>query len=299
MNYSVLVLDLDGTLTDSRKEITPHTLDVLLEAQRRGLRIVLASGRPVAGIAPLADRLQLADFGGYVLAYNGGQIIRWADRRPVSQRLLPPEVYPYVYAQAKSYGFEVISYATDDAGSDVLVSEAPDNQYVAYESRLNRMACRQVPHLLDAIGQPVPKLLVVGDAEPLHALELRLAAVLADGGASGSAGDGGAEPTEVDVLAHVRGKANVFRSEAFFLEVVPRGVDKAECLAVLLAQLGLDPAQMMACGDGYNDLTMLRYAGLGVAMANAKPEVRAVADFVTRSNDEDGVAYAVERFILQ
>ena len=290
MKYSVLVLDLDGTLTDSRKEITPHTLDVLLEAQRRGLRIVLASGRPVAGIAPIADRLRLAEHDSYILAYNGGQIIRWADRSPVSETLLPPEVYPYVYAEAKSHGFEVISYATEADGSDVLVSEDPDNQYVAYEARLNRMRCRRVPHLLEAIERPVPKLLVVGDPEPLHEFELRLADVLM--------GDEGPRHEDDDVWAYLHGRAGVFRSEAFFLEIVPRGIDKAQCLAVLLAQLGLSRDQMMACGDSYNDLSMIRYAGLGVAMANAKPEVKAVADFITLSNDEDGVAYAVERFIL-
>ena len=289
MKYKILVLDLDGTLTDSRKEITPRTLDVLLEAQRRGLRIVLASGRPVAGIEPVAERLRLAEADGYVLAYNGGQIIRWADRHPVAQTLLPPEIYPYVYAEAKSHGFEVISYATEADGSDILVSEDPDNEYVAYEARLNRMYCRRVPHLLEAIEQPVPKLLVVGDPEPLHEFELRLADMLM--------GDTGPRHQN-DVWAHLHGRAGVFRSEAFFLEIVPRGVDKAECLALLLDRLGLGREEMMACGDSYNDLTMIRYAGLGVAMANAKPEVKAVADFVTLSNDEDGVAHAVERFIL-
>ena len=75
MKYKLLVLDLDGTLTDSRKNITEHTLNTLLEAQERGLKIVLASGRPTYGVAPLADKLQLKKYEGYILSYNGGEII--------------------------------------------------------------------------------------------------------------------------------------------------------------------------------------------------------------------------------
>ena len=77
MAYKLLVLDLDGTLTNSRKEITPHTLDTLIRAQEKGIRIVLASGRPTYGVAPVADALRLADFGGYILSYNGSEIMNW------------------------------------------------------------------------------------------------------------------------------------------------------------------------------------------------------------------------------
>ena len=113
--YRLLVLDLDGTLTNNRKEITPHTERVLLEAQKQGLIIVLASGRPTFGIAPIADRLHLAEYGGYILAYNGGQIIRWSDRKVIYENMLDPAVLPYFYERAKSNGFEILSYAGDVA----------------------------------------------------------------------------------------------------------------------------------------------------------------------------------------
>ena len=89
----------------------------------------------------------------------------------------------------------------------------------------------------------------------------------------------------------------MFRSAPFFLELVPKGIDKAQSLLRLLAKVNLTPADMIAFGDGYNDLSMLRLAGMGVAMANAAPEVRADADCVTLSNEEDGVAVAIERFL--
>ena len=90
----------------------------------------------------------------------------------------------------------------------------------------------------------------------------------------------------------------VFRSEPYFLELVPKGIDKARSLAVLLQKLGMTKEEMIAIGDGFNDLSMIQYAGLGVAMANAQEIVKENADFITLSNEEDGVAHVVEKFIL-
>lgn len=90
----------------------------------------------------------------------------------------------------------------------------------------------------------------------------------------------------------------VFRSEPYFLELVPKGIDKARSLSVLLEKLGMTKDEMIAVGDGFNDLSMIQYAGLGVAMANAQEVVKENADFITLSNEEDGVAHVVEKFIL-
>ena len=101
---------------------------------------------------------------------------------------------------------------------------------------------------------------------------------------------------EQELLDVVGDKMDVFRSAPFFLELVPKGIDKAQSLRRLLAKINLTPADMIAFGDGYNDLSMLKLAGMGVAMANAAPEVRADADYITLSNEEDGVAAALEHF---
>ena len=91
---------------------------------------------------------------------------------------------------------------------------------------------------------------------------------------------------------------SVYRSEPFFLEILPRGIDKAQCLEQLLTVLGMEREEMIACGDGYNDLSMIRFAGLGVAMENAVLPVRNAADYVTYSNNDEGVAHVVEKFLL-
>ena len=101
---------------------------------------------------------------------------------------------------------------------------------------------------------------------------------------------------EEDLAELLGSYMDVFRSAPFFLELVPQGIDKAQSLRRLLAKVNLTPEDMIAFGDGYNDLSMLRLAGMGVAMANAAPEVRAEADYITLSNEEDGVAAALEHF---
>jgi len=91
---------------------------------------------------------------------------------------------------------------------------------------------------------------------------------------------------------------NVYRSEPFFLELMPHGVDKANSLKELLNHLNLSTEQMISCGDGYNDLSMIEYAGMGVAMANARDEIKKVADYITLSNDDDGIAHVIHEFMI-
>ena len=91
---------------------------------------------------------------------------------------------------------------------------------------------------------------------------------------------------------------NVMRSEAFFIEVTAKGIDKARTLERVIGPIGVSQYNTICCGDGFNDISMVRYAGVGVAMGNAKEEVKAVADYVTASNEEDGIAEVVDKFIL-
>lgn len=99
MKYKLLVLDLDGTLTNSKKVITEHTRTTLIEAQKRGLKIVLASGRPTYGVAPLANQLELDKYEGYILSYNGGEIIDWKTGEMMYKTYWTPKCFP-IYTSA-------------------------------------------------------------------------------------------------------------------------------------------------------------------------------------------------------
>lgn len=264
-DYSLLVLDLDGTLTNSKKEITPRTLASLLSLQERGVRLVLASGRPTYGIAPLAEQLRMREHGGFILSYNGGEIIDWASGKLMYKNLLPDTVLPALYEAAIGDGHTILSYE-----DEYIVTEKPYNEYVDKEVFLNKMKLKQVKSFLEEVRRPLPKCLIVGHSEQLAMTEARL-------------------------QKELEGIISVYRSEPFFLECVPLGIDKARSLGVLLDELGLTRDNMVAMGDGFNDQSMIEFAGMGVAMANAQEPVKQAADFVTLSNDEDGVVYAVER----
>lgn len=268
MKYKLLVLDLDGTLTNQQKRVTENTLRTLKEAQERGVKIVLASGRPTYGVAPLADLLELKEYEGYVLSYNGGEIINWKTGEAIYENVLDPELLPYLYKSATDNHFTIITYH-----EKYIVTENPQDEYALKAAVLNVMTPLKVDNFLNAIKFPIAKCLIVGEPTRLALLEK-------------------------EMYEHLKDRMGVFRSEPYFLELVPKGIDKALSLAVLLKEIGMTREEMIAIGDGFNDVSMIKYAGLGVAMANAQEVVRQNADYITLSNEEEGVAAVVEKFIL-
>ncbi len=264
--YRIIALDLDGTLTNHEKVVTPKTREALLRAQADGAMIVLASGRPTYGIVPVAECLELNERGGYILSYNGGKIVDTKTHEELFSQYLPGHVIPVIYKFAKEKGHALLGYSGND-----IITEMPDDQYVKEESRINKMKLIRVDNLLDHLEAHPTKLLMTGDPSDMVKAEEELKGILGE---------------EMDI----------FRSAPFFLELVPKGIDKAQSLLRLLEMVDLTPADLIAFGDGYNDLSMIRLAGMGVAMANAAPEVREQADYVTLSNEEDGVAAAWEHF---
>ncbi len=264
--FRAIALDLDGTLTNHDKVVTPRTRQALLKAQEQGAIIILASGRPTYGIVPVAECLELEKRGGYILSYNGGNIVNAKTGEKLFSQFLPDAVIPILYKYAKEKNHALLGYAGNE-----IITEMPDDQYVKEESRINKMNIRKVDNLLDALEPHPTKLLMTGDPTDMIKAEEELVEILGE-------------------------KMDIFRSAPFFLELVPKGIDKAQSLLRLLSKINLTPADLMAFGDGYNDLSMLKLAGVGVAMANAAPEVRADADYVTLSNEEDGVAEALLHF---
>ncbi len=268
MTYKAIVLDLDGTLTNNKKEITPLTKEALMSAQRKGMCVILASGRPTYGIRPVADELSIGSYEGYVLAYNGGCVTKWDDKTIAFNQTLDPALVPVLFnaATQASHPFNILTYQ----GESIAATNIND-KYVQHEAFINKMPLVQYDDFPNQVQPPINKCLIVGDPAPLALLEKDLAEAL-------------------------QGRCSVYRSADFFLECVPCGIDKAASLSRLIEALGLKREEVIAVGDGYNDISMIDFAGLGVAMANATDEVKAKADFVTLSNEEDGVAHVLKRF---
>lgn len=268
MKDKILVLDIDGTLTTSSKNISPETKKGLMMIQERGHIVMLASGRPAPGMRRYAKELELEKYGGYLLSFNGAKIINCRTGEIAYQRTLPPFVIPQLYKFAVKHGCGLVTYC----GDEVICGTKVD-QYIELESRINGMPVKQVNHFVDYIDFEVNKCLMTAPIEKAEEYLKLLQDKFAD-------------------------TLSIYRSEPFFIEIMPKNVDKATSLNHMLETVGLTKDDVICCGDGYNDITMISYAGIGVAMANAREEVKAVADYITKSNDEDGLVDVIDKFIL-
>lgn len=269
MKYKLLVLDVDGTLLNDEREISKRTLAALLKVQQMGVRIVLASGRPTYGLMPLAKTLELGNYGGFVLSYNGCQIIKAQNGEILFERRINPEMLPYLEKKARKNGFAIFTYH-----NDTLITDSPDNEYIKNEALLNNLKIIKEDEFSTAIDFAPCKCMLVSDKEEAL-IEL-----------------------EQHWEKRLAGTLDAFRSEPYFLEVVPCGVNKANTLGALLEHLEVTREEAIAVGDGVCDVTMLQLAGMGIAMGHSQDSVKVCADYVTASNEEDGVALAVEKLIL-
>lgn len=268
MEKKILALDIDGTLTNSNKEVTPLTLKKIKEIQGLGHMVVIASGRPLPGIRKIADTLELEKYGGYVLAFNGGRIVNYKTGEVVYQAQVPHNVIMDIYDYIKDKDASYVTYE-----NDTVITGTGINEYTELEARLNFMPLKKVDNFKKYVDFPVNKCLIGAQDETAAVIEKELNEKFGD-------------------------RVTIFRSEPFFVEIMPKDVHKATSLEKLLGILKMDRKDLIACGDGYNDLTMIEYAGVGVAMANAQQVVKDHADYITRSNEEDGIADVIDKFIL-
>lgn len=268
MAYEMLVLDIDGTLTNSEKKISHTTKEAIMAIQQRGHHVVLASGRPTPGIMPIAKELRLKEFGGYILSFNGAKVLNCKTMEVIFQNTIPSNLIPDIYKTAVEEKVGIISY---DENS--IITSSDIDPYIEKESTINHMPIKVVDDFPSYLDYPVNKCLMTGEPKYLAEVEIRMKKRFGD-------------------------KLSIYRSEPFFLEVMPKNIDKANSLKKLLDTLHMSKEQMISCGDGYNDLTMIQYAGKGVAMGNAQKEIQEAADYITLTNDEDGVAHVIDKFML-
>lgn len=262
----LLALDVDGTLTRPDGTISERTIEVIKHLQKKGARLCIASGRPPLGIAPVAKLLGMDEFGGYIIGFNGGVLMDFSSGETLYTASLPEEAVPVIAECSRRPGHTVLTYV----GNEICTEDALD-PYVHISHQRNGMPIREVADILtDLPKATLPKCIITSDPCEMPALQR-------------------------EVSARLYGIADAYLSEAYFLEVVPRGTDKADALVRLLEHLGLSHENIIAAGDGHNDMGMIRLAALGIAMGNAHPDVRQVADVVAPSNAEDGLAQVLEQ----
>lgn len=270
MKYKIIALDVDGTLVRDSGDLSPIVRDALIRAQRDyNIRVVLASGRPTLGLLSLADELELARYSGYIMPYNGGRIYSArALSAPVLTHSLDDAWISELYQMTRLHGASILSYSDAE-----LLSEDIDSPYVQKEVAITKMPTRKLESFVNDVPRDLTKCLAVGGAECIAALESI-------------------------ARAQFVGRVDAFRSNPHFLELVPAGVNKGASLTYLLEKLDFDKSELIAVGDSFNDIEMIQLAGLGVAMANAHETVKQCADYVTVSNEEDGVAHLLSKYVF-
>ena len=275
-DIKVIIMDVDGTLTNNEKVIPAETKEVLLKAQKAGAVLVLASGRPTSGLMDFAKELEMEKHHGLLVSFNGSKVIDCETNEVLFNETMTVEQGQSVLEHMKK--FEVIPmidkdnymYVTDVFNNEINYNGEPIN-IVKYESRGGKFKLSEVEDLAAFADYPLNKILTAGSPDYLqkHYKEMM-------------------EPFK-DTL-------NCVFTAPFYFEFTAKGIDKAKALDTILIPRGYKKEEMIAFGDGHNDATMVEYAGIGVAMANAVDDLKAVADEVTRSNDEDGIAYTLSKY---
>lgn len=274
--YRLIAIDIDGTLLNSQREITPRTLRAIEKAITAGKRVALCTGRSLQSARAIAEQTHPEA----ILIFHSGALILETLNGPLLKAVNLPRALAFeIILYFKEKGYDPLVYESVPEGLHFWY-EPPrsDNEWQRRYIQGSGPRARQIGDLSGAPFVDPAQVAIAGSEEAI----IRMRALLNDRWPG----------IGVILSRSTLGGVN------WFMEVVPAQVSKAQGLAVIGTAYGIDPKEMIAVGDNFNDLDMIEYAGLGVAMGNAPEAVKESADFVAPSNDEEGVAYVIERFFL-
>ncbi len=269
MPFRLIALDIDGTLTNDRKEITPKTREALKAAQERGCRLALVSGRPQKGLEKESKLLEMNRHHGLLISYNGGKITDATTKEVLLEQSIPRDTAVSLLRHLRQ--FDGITRMMDDGTH--LLADRENGYRTEYESQNSAMPLRTVRCLADAAAQmetPPFKIMMAAPPETLRDISDALSAPFED--------------------------ALSFQFTApFYYEATAKGISKATALEKVCQILYISPREVIAFGDAQNDIPMICFAGWGVSMGNGCQELKEKADEITCSNNDDGIAKTLQR----
>ena len=272
--YKLIACDVDGTLIDERFVLSRLDIDAVAKAREKGIVFALCSGRSYRSLRVYARDLGVANEGDFIIGFNGGLIYDPHNDRVVKKEELDKGVGVELvrFYKNSDINMEIVVYF-DGEGS--LVEK--NSEYAGIYHKTSRADWFEAEDIVAAASElkSIAKIIFIGDNSDLQAFEKELTA------------------------SHLRDEAEIFFSSRYLLEAVPKGCDKAGGVQWLCERLGIEMAEVIAIGDNYNDLGMIKAAGLGVAVANAVKPAKEIADYVTVRDCANGaVAEVIEKFIL-
>ncbi|MGF1761658.1 sugar-phosphatase [Photobacterium sagamiensis] len=266
--YKLVALDMDGTLLNSQGSISARTKQAIAKARAMGVNVVLASGRPLEGMTKSLHELDLTSNDDYVLCYNGSLVQRVESQTVIRSQLLKGTDAKNIGSLSHDFGVHVHAFSRRQG---LITPE--NNHYTNHEAKINGLEITEVDFAELDNGEEILKVMMIDEPERLSAAISRLPASLYE-------------------------QYTIVQSAPFFLEFMNKNSNKGMGVSALAEHLNIDASDVICMGDAGNDHHMLEYAGLSVAMGNATEETKALANYITDTNDNDGVAKVIEKFIL-
>lgn len=266
--YKLIALDMDGTLLTSDKTISKKTEVAIAQAREAGVKVVLASGRPIDGMKNALNQLDLVGDNEFVVYFNGSMVKELGSDKVIHQAIIDGKQAKEVANLAQTLGLYCHAFSSEYG----LITPL-NNEYTQIESSINGLPVTEMSFDELSDSHPIVKAMIVGEPEKLTAAIAQIPSAL-------------------------YAKYTIVQSAPFFLEFLNLDSNKGVGIQAVAEYLGLTASEVICVGDAENDHHMIEYAGLGVAMENAMPQTKAIADHITTSNNDDGVANVIRQFIL-
>lgn len=276
MAIKLIAIDIDGTLLDSNRELSEENYLAIQEAKAAGIQVVLCTGRPLRSMTYLLEKVDLKGEHDLAITYNGGLIQKTSTGEVVHEVTLDREDSSAIYGLSQKLNLPVNFIDLDY----IYEPPYPEGRASIYNKGVTNIPKDQALQFMDVNIDDLPTPFTINKAvlsRPAHEIDEVIPAIPAE----------------------YYEKFNIYKSQDTILEVLPLNVDKGQAMRIVGDMLGLDKTQIMGIGDQENDLTLVEHAGMGVAMGNAIDKVKEAADYITKSNDESGVAYAIRKFALK
>ncbi|TDT57234.1 Cof-type HAD-IIB family hydrolase [Fonticella tunisiensis] len=267
--YKLIALDMDRTLLRDDKSLSEKTIHAVRKARERGIRVVIASGRPTKGIRNYLEALGLVSEEDYVISYNGALVQNVKTGEIISKNVLLGKDVHVIYELSKKLGLHIHAFSKEHG----LITPR-DNPYTQIESIVNGFPIKEMDFSKVSMDDEIIKMAIAEEEEILtNAIKC--------------------------IPEELSQRYTMVRSMPRSLEILSPNSNKGRGVEALAKHLGIKREEVICVGDAENDMHMIEFAGLGVAMGNATDSLKRIADYVSKSNEEDGVAHVIEKFALK
>lgn len=262
----LIATDMDGTLLNKEHKLSTKNKEAIIDIQKKGVKFVLASGRATTAILPFADELELEKYEGYLISYNGGQIINYKTKEILFHEYMDEKFVKLIFEEAKKYNVSFIAYINE------IIYVYKRDKYSQVEIDLTGMKYEDIENLDNLDLTKVVKCMLITE-------------------------DKKAEIINNELQEKYGKEIFVVRSSPIFVEFMNKGIDKGSTLVKLLELLKINKENVIGAGDNYNDITLLENVGVPVAVSNAVEDLKKIAVYISKNNDSDAMEDIIQRYV--